>query len=223
MSIKFACDCGKAYKVPDKFSGKRVKCKQCGEAIRVPSESQAGVASARASAVSKRSVLKSQRVDKATSRRSSRSSRTSGRTSARISARTSAKVKRAKPGAKTERVKVVDLIEGNAIKQYRAKKTEEFKRGEGRLTFFEGTKPVKAFRLSKKGTVVGRSERCGVTLELSSVSDEHMKLEYKLGTFITTDLQSKNGVVVNGRSIRRCSLKRGDVIQLGDAVLRFDC
>lgn len=216
MSIKFACECGKTYKVPDKFSGKRVKCKQCGEPIRVPSESQAGVASARASAVSKRSMLTSQRVEKATSRRTS--SRTSGRTS-----RTSAKVKKARAGSKTERVKVIDLTEGNAIKKYRAKKVEEFKRGEGRLTYFEGSKPVKAFRVNKKGTVVGRSGECGVTLELSSVSDEHMKVEYKLGTFISTDLQSKNGVVVNGRPVRRCSLKTGDVIQLGNAVLRFDC
>ena len=64
MSIKFACSCGKAYKVPEKFAGKRVKCKQCGEAIRVPSESETSVQSSRAAAVSKRSVMGgSQRVD----------------------------------------------------------------------------------------------------------------------------------------------------------------
>ena len=114
-------------------------------------------------------------------------------------------------------------MEGNALKLYKNKKTEEFRRGEGRLTYFEGQKPVRAFRLNKKGITVGRNGDCGVTLELSGVSDEHMKVEYKLGTFISTDLQSKNGVVVNGRSVRRCSLKGGDVIQLGDAVLRFDC
>ena len=70
---------------------------------------------------------------------------------------------------------------------------------------------------------VGRSKSCKVTLPLSSVSDEHMKVEYKLGTFISTDLQSVNGIIVNGRSVRRCSLSAGDVIQLGQAILRFDC
>jgi hypothetical protein len=222
MSIKFACDCGKTYKVPDKFSGKRVKCKQCGDPIRVPSESQAGVSSTRASAVSKRSVLTSQRVSKAggTSRRGSKTSaRVSG-----ASARVSARAKKAKPGTKTERVKIPDLKKGNKIKQFqKAKRDEEFERGEGRLTYYDGGKPVKAFRVDKKGVTVGRSKSCKVTLPLSSVSDEHMKVEYKLGTFISTDLQSVNGIIVNGRSVRRCSLSAGDVIQLGQAILRFDC
>ncbi len=221
MSIKFACDCGKTYKVPDKFSGKRVKCKQCGDPIRVPSESQAGVTSTRASAVSKRSILTSQRVGKAGTSR--RSSKTSARVSG-ASARVSARAKKAKAGTKTERVKIPDLIKGNKIKQFqKSKRDEEFERGEGRLTYYEGGKAVKAFRVNKKGVTVGRSKSCTVTLPLSSVSDEHMKVEYKLGTFISTDMQSANGIVVNGRTVRRCSLGAGDVIQLGQAILRFDC
>lgn len=223
MSIKFACDCGKAYKVPDTFSGKRVKCKQCGEPIRVPSQSQSGVASSRASAVTKRSVLNSQRLA-GTSGRGSASSASSARTSARTSAGTSTSTRARAGGGGTRRVKVVDLTEGNQLKRYQKKKDEEFARGEARLTFFgDDGKPVKAFRVNKKGGVVGRSESCAVTIPVDSVSDEHMKLEYKLGTFISTDLSSANGMVINGRVVRRCSLKSGDVIQLGEAVLRFDC
>lgn len=211
MSIKFACACGKAYKVPDKLSGKRVKCKRCGEPVRVPSESQAGLTSARASAVSKRSVLASQRLSK--SGRSGRSRRTSARLSGRKQRATSG----------TQRVKAVDLSEGNQLKRYKSKKEEEFRRGEARLTYFENGKPVKAFRVSKKGATIGRSERCGVTIPDDSVSSEHVKIEYKLGTFISTDLQSANGLVVNGRVVRRCSLKNDDIIQLGQAILRFNC
>ncbi len=70
---------------------------------------------------------------------------------------------------------------------------------------------------------VGRNEDCGVQIPDASVSKEHMKIEYKLGTFISTDLQSKNGIVINGRQLRRASLAGGDVIQLGGAILRFDC
>ena len=33
-TIKFACECGKAYKVPDSFAGKRVKCPACGKTMR---------------------------------------------------------------------------------------------------------------------------------------------------------------------------------------------
>lgn len=218
MSIKFACSCGKAYKVPDKFSGKRVKCKQCGDPIRVPSESQPGVPSSRASAVSKRSVLASQRLGK--SGRSSQRSASGGSTSTR----TQAKSKRSsKSSGGTARIKAIDLSDGNQLKRYQRKKDEEFKRGEGRLTYFENGKAVKAFRISKKGALIGRASACGVQIPEDSVSEEHMKVEYKLGTFISTDLQSSNGVVVNGRTVRRASLQSGDVIQLGAAILRFDC
>ncbi len=233
MSIKFACTCGKAYKVPETFSGKRVKCKQCGEQIRVPSSSQAGVASTRAAAVSKRSVLESQKLEARSSRReavkdgasgrSRRTSASSARTSARAAAVSGRSGKSSAPGTKTERFTPVDLTEGNALKKYQAKKEEEFRRGEGRLTLFHEGKPVKAYRLSKTEATIGRAEGCGIRLELASVSREHAKIEYKLGTFIISDHQSKNGLVVNGRAVRRSSLRSGDIIQIGEGILRLDC
>jgi hypothetical protein len=251
VSIKFVCtDCDKAYKVPDKYGGRKFKCKACGATIRVPKESQSGVSSKRAAAVSKRSVAaasgrveeqsgKSGRTSKRSSRRSSsskssrsssstsgRSSSTSGRTrssSGGSKSKRSKKAKKAKPGSDTERFKAIDLTEGNEVKQFAAKKAEEFRRGEGRLTYFEDGKPVKAFRLSKGEAVIGRGEDCGICLPLASISREHSKIEYKLGTFIATDMQSKNGLIVNGRSVRRVALRSGDVIQLGQGILRLDC
>ncbi len=214
MSIKFACSCGKAYKVPEKFSGKRVKCKDCGEAIRVPSESESSIPSTRTSAVSKRSVMSSQRV-------SGRSAGVSGR-----AAPSSSSQRSERKGSGTERFEPVDLSEGNQLKQFQRKRTdEEFKRGEGRVTLFDAAtgKPSKAFRLGKDDTTVGRGDGCTIKLPLASVSKEHAKIEYKLGTFIVTDLQSSNGVLVNGRVVRRASLKDGDVLQLGEAILRIDC
>jgi len=270
MSIKFACTCGKAYKVPEKVSGKRVKCKKCGETIRVPSQSQSGVVSVRASAVSKRSVLESQRLqpgrpsaksggaDRPSARsggaerpsaksggaerpsaksggaerpsaksggaeRASSKSRRSGRTSAE-SGRASKQSRRGGgDGTKTERFAPIDLSEGNELKKYRARKAEEFQRGEGRLTYYENGKAVKAFRLSKGEATIGRDASCAVRLGLPSVSREHGKIEYKLGTFIVTDRQSKNGLVVNGRPVRRSSLRNGDILQLGEGILRLDC
>ena len=233
-SIKFACSCGKAYKVPDKFAGKRVKCKQCGEAIRVPSQSEGGVSSMRASAVTSQRVLSSKRIEGAGSGRSSGSARASsgGRTSSAggeeretsESARGAALAKvpkKAKEGATTDKFAAVDL--GNSVKLFQRKKEETFARGEGRLTYFEEGKPKKAFKLARSDVMIGRAEKCGVTLPVASVSREHVKIEYKLGSYIATDQQSTNGVVVNGRSVRRSSLRDGDVIQLGEAILRIDC
>ena len=246
MSIKFACGCGKAYKVPDKFSGKRIKCKSCGEPIRVPSESESGVQSQRAAKVSKRSVLASQRVSKSSDGKSAKmsaklkskrlkSGRASG-TSSRSSSKSARKSKRTKSaGSGTERFTPIDLVEGNAIKRFQKKRDgDEFPRGEGRVTYFENGKPKKAFKVNRKGATIGRDDGCSisrrmgsmgwsVTVPSDSVSSKHLKLEYKLGTFIATDLQSTNGIVLNGRSVRRASLKSGDVLQLGEAILRIDC
>ena len=36
MAIVFKCECGRGFKVPDEAAGKKVKCKDCGEAVRVP-------------------------------------------------------------------------------------------------------------------------------------------------------------------------------------------
>lgn len=232
-SIKFACkECSKTYKVPEKYAGKRLKCKACGADVRVPSESQSGVSSKRAAAVSKRSIAEtSGRVSSSSSSKSGRSSSSSSRSSSSKSGRSSTsegaksvRAKKASAGASTERFKAVDLEEGNKAKRYAAKKSdEEFKRGEGRLTYFEDGKAVKAFKLSKTEAKIGRDSSCGICLPLSSVSNEHSKIEYKLGTFIATDLNSKNGLVVNGRPVRRVALRGGDLLQLGQAILRLDC
>ncbi len=222
MSIKFACGCGKAYKVPEKFSGKRVKCKQCGEPIRVPSQSEKGVQSQRAAAVSQRSVMGSERVSSKSGKSSKRSSRSSSRSSSK-SGRSAKPAKKAKAGSDTDEFEAVDLVSGNELKKFQSKKEEDFSRGTGRLTYYEDGKPVKAFRLNKKESAVGRADSCGICLPLASVSREHATIEYKLGTFILTDQSSSNGMMINGRRVRRASLKSGDIIQFGQAILRIDC
>lgn len=40
--IRFACKCGKKYKVPASRAGRRVKCEGCERVIEVPSRSTAG-------------------------------------------------------------------------------------------------------------------------------------------------------------------------------------
>lgn len=242
-SIKFACpECSSAYKVPDKYAGKRIRCKKCEAKIRVPSESVASLPSQRTQAVSKRHMINSKRLSgggKSTrssssksgssTKRSTRSSSKSGRSSRSSGTKTSARSSSTSGGGRsktgTARFEPVDLFSGNEAKVYTRKKEREepLPRGEGRLTYFEGTKPKKSFKLGEKGGVVGRGGKSSIKLPSESVSGEHMKLEFKLGSFIATDLRSTNGIKVNGKVVRRTSLKDGDIIQLGDVVLRLDC
>lgn len=34
--INFSCECGKAFEVDDQYAGRKIKCKQCGQALHVP-------------------------------------------------------------------------------------------------------------------------------------------------------------------------------------------
>lgn len=213
--IKFSCDCGKAYKVPEEFAGKKVKCKQCGESILVPSASES-VNSARAEAVSQRSL---------SAQSSRRSPSGEGKVSAKLPA-AAPKPAAAKPAERkhtgdTQVIEVPDITLDR--KKYERKRDEEIKKGEGRLVQFEAGKPVKSFRIDKENRTIGRGSSCEVQLKDPSVSKEHVRLEYKMGMFIATDAGSANGLVVNGKKLRRASLKDTDVLQLGNVVLRIDC
>src|SRR5262249_9017903 len=116
--IKFSCDCGKAYKVPEEFAGKKVRCKQCGESILVPSASEA-VSSTRAEAVSQRSVLPSKRLKTP-----------SDDGGGRPSAPAAPKPAERRQGGDTQVVEIADLTQER--KKYERKRDEEMKKGEGK-------------------------------------------------------------------------------------------
>lgn len=212
-TIKFACECGKAYKVPDKFAGKRVKCKNCGETVAVPSASEQ-ISSARAAAVSQRSLSSG-----GSSKRVAAESGGSAKQAKVSSARLGTPVRR--PGGDTQAVEAIDLTP--ELKKYQRKRDEEMARGTGKLVLFEDGKATKSFRLDKEPKTLGRGSSNDIVVEKKSISKSHLKLEFMMGMYIATDTQSTNGLVVNGKKVRRASLKDGDVIQLGDVVLRIDC
>lgn len=91
------------------------------------------------------------------------------------------------------------------------------------MVYFKKLKPIKSFRIDGDDITVGRDDSCDVTIPEESVSSSHIRIEVKLGRFIAVDQRSCNGLLVNGRKVRRASLKNGDVLQLGEAILRIDC
>ena len=232
MSIKFACSCGKAYKVPEKFAGKRVRCKQCGEPVLVPSTS-APISSARAAAVSQRSVMGSGRhkqeddedddeADEDSAPRQTKMGAQSARLAgaAKDAGRVAAPTRRS--GGDTQQIDPIDIMA--EAKKYQKKRDDEgLARGVGKLTLFgPDGKAAKSFRIEKAEKTLGRGSKNDIQLEPKSVSKEHLRIEYKMGTYIAADAGSLNGVIVNGKQVRRASLKDGDLIQLGEAILRFE-
>jgi pSer/pThr/pTyr-binding forkhead associated (FHA) protein len=78
------------------------------------------------------------------------------------------------------------------------------------------------FALPERGELrIGRAPELDVTLDHRSVSREHAKLVCDAGEVRVLDRGSVNGVVVNGEKVSDARLAPGDVIELGDVLLRF--
>lgn len=70
-------------------------------------------------------------------------------------------------------------------------------------------------------TRIGRAPESEIRLESSSVSRHHAMILCNARHCIIEDLNSTNGVVINGRKVSRHKMKDGDVIVIGDAQFKF--
>jgi pSer/pThr/pTyr-binding forkhead associated (FHA) protein len=80
----------------------------------------------------------------------------------------------------------------------------------------------KTFVLDQARTVVGRSRRCDFVLEDPNISRRHFELQLRGSDWFVVDLESTNGVAVNGRRVTSAQLSPGDEIVAGTSRMRFD-
>jgi predicted component of type VI protein secretion system len=64
--------------------------------------------------------------------------------------------------------------------------------------------------------VIGRGPSRNFILERPTVSRLHAELRLHRGTWLLTDLGSRNGTWVNGWRVEQARLRRGDVVSFGD-------
>jgi general secretion pathway protein E len=69
---------------------------------------------------------------------------------------------------------------------------------------------------------IGRGPHADVRLESPFVSVYHAMLVYETSALFVVDLHSKNRTVVNGRRVKRHALAHGDLITLGDSMMRYE-
>ncbi len=77
------------------------------------------------------------------------------------------------------------------------------------------------FVLDKAAVVIGRTDENDVVVNHRSISRHHAKVVRENGHYHVVDLQSANGVRVNGEEYGKVELRRGDHIDLGHVRLRF--
>ena len=70
--------------------------------------------------------------------------------------------------------------------------------------------------------VIGRSPDCDIRLVVENVSRKHARIFFHNEEFMIEDLDSTNGLFVNGVKIVRCALRNNDQIALGGVKLLFN-
>ncbi|MCG3133761.1 MAG: hypothetical protein HMLKMBBP_00995 [Planctomycetes bacterium] len=74
----------------------------------------------------------------------------------------------------------------------------------------------------QKSAVVGRGETATVQIQDGKASREHFKVFEQGGQWAVADLNSRNGIKVNGVQTTRKNLSHGDEIEVGETVLVFE-
>jgi pSer/pThr/pTyr-binding forkhead associated (FHA) protein len=77
------------------------------------------------------------------------------------------------------------------------------------------------FTLTKPALRIGRDERLDIWINHKSISHEHVEVQVTDGKVTVFDLQSANGMRVNGVNASRAILEAGDVLELGEVRFRF--
>jgi hypothetical protein len=80
----------------------------------------------------------------------------------------------------------------------------------------------KTFVIDRDRAVVGRSRRCDIVVDDPNVSRKHCELQLRGSEWYVVDLDSTNGVVVNGKRSDTARLSPGDEIMLGTTRFRFN-
>jgi DNA-binding NtrC family response regulator len=77
-------------------------------------------------------------------------------------------------------------------------------------------------RLRPDATILGREPpEGGIRLPETAVSRIHARIARVDGVWIVTDLDSRNGVLLDGRPVKEAPLRRNDQLRIGDSLLKF--
>lgn len=78
------------------------------------------------------------------------------------------------------------------------------------------------FALDREEILIGRGSDCHIQLKDPRVSRKHAQITIKAGQLTIEDLDSTQGVLINGERVDDCQLKDGDRVQLGDTQLQVE-
>jgi pSer/pThr/pTyr-binding forkhead associated (FHA) protein len=89
------------------------------------------------------------------------------------------------------------------------------------LEMVEGPGAPRRFQLRSPAAVIGRSEQSDIQVDSEGLSRRHLLVTRNGGEFIVEDLDSRNGVFLNGVKIHSATLRDMDTLQLGPVVFVY--
>ena len=90
-----------------------------------------------------------------------------------------------------------------------------------RLIVVEGASAGSEYSLGPGSTLIGRGEECQIPLTDTSVSRVHAEIVGTESGYELFDRGSANGLRVNGVELSRTFLQPGDIVELGDILVKF--
>jgi hypothetical protein len=78
------------------------------------------------------------------------------------------------------------------------------------------------FALDREEILIGRGTGCHIQLKDPKVSRKHARITIKAGQLTIEDLDSTQGVLINGERVDECQIQAGDRVQLGDTQLQVE-
>ena len=77
------------------------------------------------------------------------------------------------------------------------------------------------YPLAKDVLTIGRLDSCDIVLSDVGVSRKHAEVRREGDEWVVVDLNSTNGTIVNGTTVRRHRLAQGDRIEVGETTIEF--
>lgn len=121
---------------------------------------------------------------------------------------------------KTQRTQVYVPTQKTASGSASGATSPSIRPGMGYLKVVRGAADNPKYPLGKE-TTIGRAHTNHIVLKEARISRQHAIIRQAGKEFVIEDLQSSNGVVVNGEKIKEHVLSNGDQIQIGDFVMEF--
>jgi hypothetical protein len=81
---------------------------------------------------------------------------------------------------------------------------------------------VRIVELRREETVIGRTIECDIPLPSNNVSRKHACVGFRNEEYHIKDLNSTNGVYVNGVKVEKCVLRNLDQIEIGGIKILFN-